>query len=179
MNVPVIKAKHYTPGRGGKTPRLIVVHTMETPENRGRAYQVAQWFAGPSSPQASAHYMVDDADIYLSVDEHDTAWAVDDFQLNEASISIEHAGSAAQTPEQWNDAYSQAELKNSAKLVADIAKRWNIPIVKLTPQDILDGKSGLCGHVDITVAKKISGGHTDPGKNFPWDLYINLIKETK
>lgn len=179
MTYPIIIAKHFTLGRGKHKPSLIVVHTMETPENRGRAHQVAAWFAGPTAPQASAHYMVDDAEIYISVKEEDTAWAVDDFELNQKSISIEHAGTAAQTPAEWADPYSVSELKLSATLAADIAKRWNIPVVKLTPQDILAGKSGICGHVDITLAKKIHGGHTDPGQFFPWDLYINLIKEKK
>ena len=172
----IIKAKHYTPGRGGHTPRLIVIHTMETPENRGRAHQVAVWFSGPSSPQASAHYLVDDAEVYISVKEEDTAWAVDDFALNQESISIEHAGVAAQTSQEWQDNYSKHELENSARLASAIAKRWNIPVVKLTPADILAGKAGFCGHSDITAAKKIAGGHTDPGPNFPWDKYLGLVK---
>ena len=122
MTYPFIGAKHFTVGRNNNKPRMIVIHTMETPENNGRAYQVAQWFAGPSSPQASAHYMVDNAEIYMSVKEEDTAWAVDDFALNQQSISIEHAGSASQTPAQWSDAYSKQELALSAKLSADIRK---------------------------------------------------------
>ena len=63
-----------------------------------------------------------------------------------------------------------------AVLAADIAKRHNIPLVKVSPADILAGKSGFCGHIDITVAKKIAGGHTDPGANFPWDAYLALVK---
>ena len=179
MTYPLIQSKYYTPGRSGHKPTIIVIHTMETPETQGRAHQVAQWFAGSTAPQSSAHYMVDDKEVYLTVPEANTAWAVGDFGINLMSISIEHAGQAAQTPQQWADAYSNGELHVSAKLVSEIAKRWNIPLVKLTPQDILDGKSGLCGHVDITIAKKVPGGHTDPGHNFPWDAYINLIKETK
>jgi N-acetyl-anhydromuramyl-L-alanine amidase AmpD len=178
MTYPFVQATHYTKGRGGNKPRLIVVHTMETPESEGRAKQVAAWFAGTTAPQASAHYMCDDKDVIQSVQEADTAWAVDDFALNEQSISIEHAGSAAQSAAQWADGYSLAELKISAALAADIAKRNNIPAVKLTPADVLAGKSGFVGHNDITIAKKISGGHSDPGANFPWTQYLNLIKET-
>jgi N-acetyl-anhydromuramyl-L-alanine amidase AmpD len=177
MTYPIIRSKYYTPGRNGVKPRLIVVHTMETPENRGRAFQVATWFASPSSPQASAHYCVDDAEVYNTVLEADTAWAVDDFPLNQASISIEHAGSASQTPAQWDDHYSNAELTVSAKLAAGIAKRYGIPLVKLTAADVLAGKSGFIGHVDVTTAKKVPGGHTDPGPNFPWTKYLALVKE--
>ena len=178
MTYPFIQASHYTRGRGGHRPRLIVIHTMETPETEGRAKQVAQWFAGTTAPQASAHYMCDDKQVLQSVLEADTSWAVDDFALNQESISIEHAGSASQTPAQWADAYSTAELKVSAALATDIAKRWGIPAVKLTPTDVLNGKSGFVGHNDITIAKHIAGGHSDPGTNFPWTQYLNLVKET-
>ena len=176
MTYPFYQAVNYTKGRGGHIPHLVVVHTMETPESEGRAKQVAGWFAGKTAPQASAHYMVDDKQIIQSVSEFDTSWAVDDYTLNQQSISIEHSGSASQTAAQWTDVYSTAELKLSAQLSAEIAKRYRIPIVKLTPQDILAGKSGFCGHHDITVAKAIAGGHTDPGVNFPWNNYIALIK---
>jgi N-acetyl-anhydromuramyl-L-alanine amidase AmpD len=119
--------------------------------------------------------MVDDAEIFQSVREEDTAWAVDDFALNQASISIEHAGAASQTSQEWQDNYSKHELATSARLAADIAKRYGIPGVKLTPADILAGKAGFCGHADITIAKKIAGGHSDPGVHFPWDLYLKQV----
>ena len=167
MSYAFNQAKYYTKGRGKNKIRLIVVHTMETPESPSRAKQVWNWFAGTTAPHASAHYMVDNTDILQSVLDTDTAWAVDDFDLNQQSISIEHAGSASQNDGEWNDTYSNAELKLSAKLSAELAKKYNIPLVKLSPADILAGKSGFCGHIDITVAKKIAGGHTDPGKNFP------------
>lgn len=176
MTYPFYQAVNFSKGRGGHIPHLIVVHTMETPESEGRAKQVAGWFAGKTAPQASAHYMVDDKQVVQSVSEFDTAWACDDWLLNQQSISIEHAGSASQSPEQWNDAYSQAELKLSAQLAAEIAKRYRIPAIKLTPADILVGKAGFCGHADITAAKKIAGGHTDPGTHFPWDTYLGLVK---
>lgn len=177
MTYPLIQAKHFTAGRGNTKPRLIVVHTMETPENAGRAHQVAQWFAGPTAPQASAHYMVDDAEVYQSVLETDTAWAVNDFALNQASVSIEHAGTASQTSQEWKDLYSTHELTNSAKLAAGICQRWGIPAVKLTPADILAGKSGFCGHNDVTSAKHVSGGHTDPGVNYPWVNYLKMVND--
>jgi len=173
MTYPFIQARNYTKGRAGHTPRLIVIHTMETPETEGRAKQVAAWFAGTTAPQASAHYMCDDKQVIQSVLETDTAWAVDDYALNQESISIEHAGSASQSAEQWNDAYSQAELKLSAALAAEIATRYRIPVVKLSPADIFAGKAGICGHHDITVAKAIAGGHTDPGVNFPMVQFLN------
>ena len=168
MKYPFVQATHFTKGRSGKTLRMIVLHTMETPETSGRAKQVANWFAGPTAPQASAHYCVDNTAVYQSVKDGDTAWAVDDFDLNQQSISIELAGQASQNASQWLDAYSKNELKHLAELCKTLMVEYGIPAVHLTTAQILDGKSkGFAYHSDITVAKKIAGGHTDPGKNFP------------
>jgi N-acetyl-anhydromuramyl-L-alanine amidase AmpD len=171
-----IQAKHFSAGRGGKPIRIIVIHTMETPETEGRAHQVANWFAGATAPQASAHYCVDDKEVIQSVKDEDTAWAVDDFPLNQQSISIELAGSASQTVAQWDDTYSKDEMEHLVELSKTLAKKYGIPAVHLTTAQILDGKSkGFAYHSDITVAKKIAGGHTDPGKNFPLAGFLKAL----
>ena len=178
MTYPFTQAKHFTAGRGGKTPRMIVIHTMETPETAGRAHQVADWFAGATAPQASAHYCVDNTSIYQSVKDTDTAWAVDDFGLNQESISIELAGAASQTVAQWSDAYSKAEMAHLVELSKALCKTYSIPAVHLTTAQILDGKSkGFVYHSDITAAKKIAGGHTDPGVNFPLAGFLKAISQ--
>jgi N-acetyl-anhydromuramyl-L-alanine amidase AmpD len=167
---------NFTPGRGGQKIRLIVIHTMECGETVGKAKQVWNWFAGKTSPKASAHYMTDSQEVFQLISDDDTAWAVDDFTLNQQSISIELAGSASQTPAQWADAYSASELEVVAKLSAELAKKYGIPAVKLSLNDILSGKAGFCGHADITAAKKIKGGHTDPGVNFPWSAFLPKVQ---
>ena len=176
MAYPLIPAKHFSIGRGGKKIRMIVLHTMETPETVGRAKQVAQWFGSAKAPQASAHYCVDPTDIIQSVVDSNTAWAVDDFDLNQQSISIELAGSASQTVAQWHDAYSTKEFAKLVELSKGLMKAYDIPAVHLTTEQILDGKSkGFCYHADITAAKKIAGGHTDPGKNFPMAELLKAV----
>jgi N-acetyl-anhydromuramyl-L-alanine amidase AmpD len=176
MTYPFIQAKHFTAGRGTHTPRIIVLHTMETPESAGRAKQVATWFGGATAPQASAHYCVDPTDIIQCVKNEDTAWAVDDSDLNQQSISIELAGSASQTVAQWHDAYSVNEFAKLIALSKDLAKQYGIPPVRLTAAQILDGKTkGYAYHADITAAKKIAGGHTDPGVNFPIAEFLKAL----
>ena len=176
MTYPFVQASHFTAGRGGKSPRIIVLHTMETPESAGRAKQVALWFAGSTAPQASAHYCVDNSEIIQCVKDADTAWAVDDFDLNQQSISIELAGAASQTGAQWHDSYSVAEFAQLVALSKDLAKQYGIPAVYLTAAQILDGKTkGFAYHADITAAKKIAGGHTDPGVNFPVADFLKAL----
>ena len=167
---------NFTSGRGGQKIRLIVIHTMECGETIGKAKQVLNWFTGKTSPKASAHYLADSKEIYQLISDDDTAWAVADQLLNQQSISIELAGSAFQTPAQWVDSYSKGELEIVAKLASELAKKYGIPAVKLSPADIIAGKSGFCGHADITVAKKVKGGHIDPGVSFPWSTFIAKVK---
>ena len=175
MALPFFQAKHYTKGRSGKQVRLIVIHTMESGEQAGKAKQVALWFQGKTAPDASAHYCVDDKGYVGSVLETDTAWAVGEQGTNQSSISLELAGASNQTATQWKDAYSVGVLKNAAKLTASLCKKYNIPVVKLNPVQVKSGK-GIIGHVDVTKAFTIQGGHTDPGVNFPWKDFIKMVE---
>lgn len=153
---------------------LIVIHTMEAPEKPKTARNVAQWFAGDAAPQASAHYCIDDADTIACVLECNVAWAAPG--ANARGIHLEHAGYANQTADDWHDMYSRAVMDRSARLAARIARRWLIPVTKLGVGELAAGARGFIGHVDATNAFENGRGHTDPGPNFPWDEYIELVK---
>lgn len=169
-----IKSAKSTNGRAGKRVRLIVIHTAETPETPKRALQVANWFAGKTSPDASAHFMVDNKTIINMVDIKNTAWACGVTAINQASVSIELAGSASQSKLDWKDPYSLAELDLAAALVAELCIQFNIPAVHLGTGLVKTGR-GIIGHNDVTVAYSVKGGHSDPGKNFPWIYFIKLV----
>lgn len=170
-----IQARNYTPVRGApRAIRLIVIHTMEAPEKPGTALSVAHWFAGPSAPQASAHYCLDATDEVQCVHEQDVAWAAPG--ANNDGIHIEHAGFASQTAIDWADDYSVGLLERSARLCAHLCNRFELPAVKLDPEGVLAGLPGICGHVDVTKAYRKST-HTDPGKGFPWATYLGLVSE--
>lgn len=171
--IPLIHARNAGPSRRGQRIDWLVVHTMETPKKPKTARGVAAWFAGPNAPEASAHYCIDAAEIIQSVPEDVVAWAAPG--ANRRGIHLEHAGFASQTPAQWDDDYSRAVLLRSAELAADICRRYEIPIIKLDPEDLRAGLRGLCGHVDITNAFNNGKGHTDPGGSFPWSQYLRLI----
>lgn len=169
-----IQARNYTKGRIKKV-RGIVIHDMEAPEASGTAENVAAWFGGSTAPQASTHYNVDNNSVVQSVKESDTAWHCPGF--NADGIGIEHAGYAKQSRTDWTDTFSRAELAVSAKLSAQICKRYGIPVRRLTAAQIRDGKSkGFVGHVDVTRALGTAGGHVDPGPNFPWDVYLKMVQ---
>lgn len=174
---PFIQAKNYTRSTRPNAPYpidLIIFHTMEAPEKPKTAFNVASWFAGPSAPQASAHFCCDDSQVIQCVLECDIAWAAPG--ANNNGIHIEHAGYASQTPDQWADDYSKATLANSAKLAAQLCKRFNIPIIKLSVDDLKAEKRGFAGHVDVTNAFCNGRGHQDPGVSMPWGDYIAQVQ---
>ena len=63
----------------------------------------------------------------------------------------------------------------AAALVADICTRYEIPIRKLTLEQVAAREPGICGHIDVTKAFK-TGTHWDPGPAFPWGLFIAMVR---
>ena len=153
----------------------IVIHATQGAERPRQAIASAQRFAGvgQDAPLASAHYIVDPTTVVQCVLETDVAWHCKG--ANRRGLGIEHCGRADQTPEQWADEASDAELRQSAVLAAAMCKRWGIPAIKLSPDDIAHGQRGIAGHMDFVAAFKTPGGHVDPGPDFPWAHYIELV----
>jgi N-acetyl-anhydromuramyl-L-alanine amidase AmpD len=170
--IPFVKAKNYTPATRSDI-RWIVLHTMEAAEASTTAENVARWFAGPSAPQASAHYCIDDNSIVQCVKDHDVAWHAKGG--NRYGIGLEHAGYARQTAEEWADAFSQRMLALSAALSADLCRRHGIPVAYVDAAGLLRGAHGITTHLQVTQAFKEST-HTDPGRWFPMERYLELIR---
>lgn len=152
---------------------LIVCHDMEHPEMPGTAHDVAAWFAGPRAPEASAHWCVDDAQIWGCVHEKDVAWHAPGANRN--GIGIELPGYANQTPADWADPYSEAVLRRAAALAADIAARWKIPLFYVDAAGLLAGHRGVTTHAQVSKAFKKST-HWDPGPNFPMNHFLDLAR---
>lgn len=171
--IPFIQAAHFTKVFPQTRPiRLIVIHTMEAPERPGTAQGVAEWFAGPRSPVASAHYCVGQLGVTQCVRDVDVAFQAPG--ANATGIGIEHEGYAKQTREEWDDPSSRVTLWHSARLTARLCARYAIPLVWLSPEDLRAGKSGITGHGDVSQAFKGSS-HWDPGPGFPREDYLHLV----
>jgi N-acetyl-anhydromuramyl-L-alanine amidase AmpD len=172
LTIPFVQARNYTPANRTKVD-LIVIHDMEAPEKPDTAESVAKWFAGPTAPQASAHYCVDDDSIVMCVREKDVAWHAPGANSN--GIGLEHAGYASQGAADWADPYSEAMLNISALLVRDICTRWQIPMNYVDAAGLLARQRGITTHLQVTNAFR-QGDHTDPGPNFPMTHYIELVR---
>lgn len=173
--VPVLKlARNYTRGRSGPV-LAIVIHTAECGETDSAAENVAAYFAGPNAPKASAHYCIDNDSVVASVPEADTAWHAG--PVNGWTIGIELAGRAGQGEAGWADVYSMAVLDRAARAVAGICRRHDIPIERPRVEDIPNKAPGIFGHHDVTLAYGHKGGHYDPGPSFPWQTFLEMVRD--
>lgn len=169
-----VQAKNYTPGASPRDIRVIVLHSAEAPEKPGKAWDVARWFAGDQAPKASAHYVVDAAEVVQAVKLEDVAWAAPG--CNKHGVQIELVGYARQLPEDWADTYSVSMLDIAARLMADLCFLYSIPVRALTAADLLANASGITRHMDVSEAFKLST-HTDPGAAFPMARMVQNVGE--
>jgi len=182
-DIEFIQAKNYTPANRTRIDWVVLHSTEPVPVKMstivGQAHGVAMYFAGPNAPQASSHYVVGPEAAFQCVREQDVAWAAPG--ANRTGIQIEQVGWAART--EWERVGSDARagrlvLERSAKLVAAICKRWNVPIVRVDADGLLAGQRGITSHAAATAAFKKSD-HQDPGlqgdKRWPWDLFLSLV----
>ena len=173
--LPFVEAAGYTNGRPDGPPLWLIVHTMEAQEASTTAENTANYFADPGDGrQVSAHYCCDNNSIVQCVELSDSAWTVGNRPGNNRGINFEFAGFANQTPPQWGDAYSTAMLERAAPYFRSDAARYNIPLRRCSVSDLEAFRPGVTSHNDLRLAFGVTT-HTDPGPNFPWEWFIDLL----
>lgn len=160
-----LQARWFHIGRLGHAPRLIVVHCTVSPEMGTGAEQVARYFQTSTRP-GSSHLVADNDSVVRCVQDADTAFGA--AGANSDGLHLELVGQPTQTPQEWLDPYSLAELAQAAPFVREWSQKYAIPLRWLTVPEVADGFSkGLCTHKDVSDAfPLVSTGHWDPGPNF-------------
>lgn len=134
--------------------RIVIHHNAGTNDDAARR----TWYVS-TGIGTSAHYQVTPDKIWGCVGENYVAYHAGDYSMNQRSIGIEHLNDKGE-PE-WTIA--EGTYENSAKLIAEICERNNIPIDR---EHIIGHKevaSTQCpGGIDIDklieMAKKGGGG---------------------
>ena len=172
-----VQAAGFSRGRPDGPPLWIVVHDMEASETSTRAESTAAYFANPGDGRSvSSHYCADDNSVVQCVLLRDTAWTVGNRPGNNRGINWELSGFARQTREQWLDPFGLAMFAQMAPIVRADAARYGIPLERRTVAELKAFKPGITSHNDLRLA---FGGttHTDPGPNFPWDVFMTIMTE--
>lgn len=195
--IRMVKARYFTavPRSKPRKIELVVIHVMQAAEKPNTALAVGKYFqskmlgADGNPRPASTHYGVDAAEVVQYVEEEDVAYGAPG--TNNNGIHVELAGYSEQTPSQWADEYSRTELARAAKLVADICSRREIPATFVEAETLVVGGKGITTHAEVSracqLAKKwgrkespffkATGSHTDPGKNFPLQSFMQQVTE--
>lgn len=159
----VRKRRYTTPnfvvGRGGQRPRGIVLHTTVGSWDATRS-----WFADPGAG-VSAHYLVGlDGRVAQFVDEEDTARHAGRVKDPTVGLAAEGGGSDGVNPitvgiefedggEPFDARRGAAQYEIGARLIAEIAGRWRIPL----------DREHVIGHREV-FAKKGCPGDLDVGR---------------
>lgn len=172
----IVRSKHYS-SRGSAQIRLLVIHSAECSEVKTAAEALATW---GGSAKGSWHVACDNDSITVSVP--DVFKAFHAGRVNAYSIGIEQAGKASQTAEQWDDEYSRGVIQNTARVVAWKSKIHGIPLrfvdaAELFKQHMVGGAWGVTTHAECSKAFSVTGGHWDPGPNYPMNRMLELAEE--
>lgn len=159
--VPADSSNYTSASRDAATIDWIIIHTVQ-----GSASGAVSWFQNPDA-DVSAHFTVaEDGHLYQSLSELNVGWHAGNWSYNQASVGIEHGGYVSGT-------YEDAQLQKSADLVAYLCEQNGIPKERATyvPSDAGDNETGgIIGHEQVPGST-----HTDPGDNWDWDYFIDLV----
>lgn len=166
-DTPYVDSPHRS--AGSFTPEGIVLHFMAGTYNGS-----ISWFQNPQS-RVSAHFLVardgrrtqmvplPDPDGEGPRDGRYKAWHCKGG--NGRYIGIEHEGNG--TESDW----TEEMLSASAEIAAYVCNVYGIPIQgpPAAPGERL-WFTGIGGHDNVP-----DNDHTDPGSNFPWEYYLELV----
>jgi hypothetical protein len=105
----------------------------------------------------------------------DSAWTVGNRPGNNRGINWEFAGFARQSRAEWLDAFGLKMFHQAAPYIRLDAREYGIPLKRCSVSDLKAFRPGVTSHNDLRLAFGQTT-HTDPGPNFPWDVFLQILE---
>jgi hypothetical protein len=173
------RSNNYGAGRRGQQITMIVDHTTQG----GSASIVnSMTYDAWRKESVSATAFVGEDGVGISVPEVDRPWT--NGKWNERSLTSETVGYAAWSEQEWR-AWRPKTIENKIKLFAYWCRKYKIPAVWLTADDIVAGKRGITDHYTANQAAIKQGysastySHTDVGPGMRRVLQLTIIPAVK
>lgn len=161
--------------RGGAKIRLVALHAAEGSRT---AASLGAYFYDPDV-MASSHVGIDAGHTLRYVADSRAAWTLR--SGNPISLNAEMCAFTRWTRAQWLSTAAvdgclnpRAIVRRAAAWAKQACRDHGIPIRMLTPAQVAAGQAGIIDHYDWTVGMH-DGTHSDVGKGFPWDVFIQDI----
>ena len=153
----------------------ICIHTTENdlgaPAEGVANYQI-------NTETGSYHVLVDNTtnDNVNSIRENTDDWLTwsAGWTGNQIAVHLSFVARAAMSRAQWLSA--ERMLNEGADVCAYWVKLYNFPIEKIDAAGLRAGRRGFFGHADVSAAWR-EVNHTDPGANFPWDIFLQKVRD--
>ncbi len=157
--------------RNGTKVIWIGIHTSEGTSYGARGLRDATWWEGSSHAVSDDKELLDHNSGCVHPDR--AAWTLR--SGNPRSVNIEQVSYAKWSRSEWLNNHMPM-LRHTARWVADMSKRFNIPITYVGTRGVQNRSSGVIQHNDYTVGTG-DGTHWDCGPNYPIDVVIDLARE--
>lgn len=153
--------------RNGSAVLYSLLHTQEGgPEDGSGAESLARYCDGTNN--VSYHEVIGAGKLIHVVPDDKASWSVLD--ANRYTHNVVFAGSKASwSRDQW--LRREHDIRIAAWHMVGVCKAKGIPIRTVNTK-----QPGMSDHNFVTVVLGI-GTHTDVGKNFPWDKFVQFIQE--
>lgn len=167
-----------TVDRGPRDPStvpLIAVHTYECPRESGeRALRArAEWQQTSGTGSYTVLISADGKSLRANDDNYIPCASLP--TGDRLGFHVGFFGYAADSRETW--LAHDDQLREAARICAEWCQKYGHEVRRLSIPEVQTKRvRGFCTHGDISVAFRESD-HTDPGKNFPWDVFLRYVTE--
>lgn len=180
MTAPTIVDRHLDYHFGG--PRDVsriqaaFIHTTENDASTD-ALNIVNWQTNPQSDgfeSGSYHTIADRTKLVVCNTEDWWTYSVANIG-NQVGLHLAIVGRASWSRDKWLTEESEhGTLSRAAWQVAQWCKRHRLPVVYVPGLALRRGDKGISTHDAARIAWGVTD-HTDPGPNFPMDVFLTLV----